>query len=89
MTGTGPAGVPIKLINITVNASVIGETTIAEDGTFSFDVVGQINPQNVLAIKLGTTDGTDINPRDFLRGPGYEDMPMIGIVFVKAVVEAE
>lgn len=87
VSGTGPADVPIRVVNITRGADPIADLTIGPDGTFKADVAGKINQGDRIALTLGNTSGTKFNSDNFLRGPGYEDMPMVGIVFVSAVAE--
>src|SRR5436190_24352817 len=38
VTGTGPAGVPIRLQDITFMGDLVAETVISDDGTFTFMV---------------------------------------------------
>ncbi len=87
VTGTGPAGVPIRLIDIARSAQVLGETVINADGTFSIDVGNELIAGNRIALVLGDTSGTNVNPADFVRGENYEDIPLIGITFFQTVVQ--
>jgi hypothetical protein len=87
VTGTGPAGVPIKLIDLTQAGQEIAQTTIGADGTFRVDVGGKLVSTNEIALMLGNTQGTNINQNDFTRGPGYQDFPQLGILFTSAVVQ--
>ena len=79
VTGKGPAGVPVKLVNIARSAEVIGETTIGNDGVFSVKVPSQLIAGDRIALMLGNTSGTKFNPNDFISGPGYEDRPLVGV----------
>jgi hypothetical protein len=87
VSGTGPAGVPIRLIDISVGGETIAENTIAADGTFKFDVSGKLVTGNSIALKLGSTEGTGLDPNSFLSGPGYQDLPFVGTIFASTVVE--
>lgn len=87
VTGTGPAGVPIRLIDVTQSGKVIAITTIRDDGSFSFDVAGKLVAGHRVALVLGDTTGTSFNPSDFISGPGYQDFPLIGILFDSAYIE--
>jgi hypothetical protein len=87
VTGKGPAGVPIKLVNVARSAEVISETTIGSDGVFSVDVSSKLIAGDRIALMLGNTAGTKFNPNDFISGPGYEDYPLVGVLFVSAVVQ--
>ncbi len=80
ISGTGQAGVPLRIVNITQDSTVIATTTIGDDGTYSVAISG-VSANDLVGIMLGDTQGTTLNPNDFLRGPGYQDLPLIGIVF--------
>ncbi len=86
ITGTGPAGVPIRIVNITRGAVEIAAVTIGADGTFSAPLNETFVGDRV-AIMLGDLSGTGLDRNQFLRGPGYEDWPLIGVLFASAVVE--
>lgn len=87
VTGTGAAGVPIRLINLTAGGETIGEATVDADDSFTIDVRGEMQAGDRIGLMLGTIEGTNLNREDFLRGPGYVDIPLVGIVFVTALVE--
>jgi len=87
VTGKGPAGVPVKLINVARSSEVIGETTIGSDGVFTIKVPAKLIAGDRIALVLGNTAGTKFNQNDFLSGPGYQDYPLVGILFASTVVE--
>jgi hypothetical protein len=87
VTGKGPAGVPIKLVNVARSAETIGETTIGSDGTFKISAQGKLIAGDRIALMLGNLAGTKFNQNDFLSGPGYQDYPLVGILFTSAVVQ--
>ena len=87
VTGTGPAGVPVKLISVARSGELIGETTIGNDGAFTVKVPTKLIAGDRIALMLGNTAGTKFNPNDFLTGPGYEDYPLVGILLASTVVE--
>jgi hypothetical protein len=86
VTGTGPAGVPIRLVNMTRNGEEIGQAVIGEDGKYSITVSGLPAGEQV-GIVLGDLTGTSFEPTQFLRGPGYEDIPQLGLFFAQASVQ--
>lgn len=86
VTGTGPAGVPIRIVNITRGAIDIATVTIGADGTFRAPL-SETFVGDRIAIMLGDISGTGLDRNQFLRGPGYEDWPLIGILFASATVE--
>ncbi len=87
VSGTGPAGVPVKIVDVTNGGTTLSEVVIGADGTFSANVEGQLTSGNRIAIQLGSTAGTQVDPNDFRYGPGYQDLPPIGLVFDMAMVE--
>ena len=87
VTGKGPVGVPIKLINVARSSEVIGETTIGNDGVFTVKVPAKLISGDRIALMLGNTAGTKFDPKDFLSGPGYQDYPLVGILLASTVVE--
>jgi hypothetical protein len=87
VTGSGPAGVPIKLISISNAGETIAETTIDASGKFTFDVGGKLIQRDRIALKIGELAGTGLDPNTFLSGPGYDDIPNIGILLASTVVE--
>jgi hypothetical protein len=87
VTGKGPAGVPVKLINVARSSEVIGETTIGSDGVFTVKVASKLIAGDRIALMLGNTAGTKFDQKDFLSGPGYQDYPLVGILFASTVVE--
>ncbi len=86
VTGTGPAGVPIRIVNITRGASQIAAVTIGSDGIFSAPLQDTFAGDRI-AIMLGDLSGTSFDRNQFLRGPGYEDWPLVGVLFASALVE--
>ncbi|MCS6839957.1 MAG: hypothetical protein RMJ54_14340 [Roseiflexaceae bacterium] len=87
ITGSGPAGVPIRIVNITRGAEDIATTTIGPDGRFRATIAGRVSPGDRIGIMLGDTRGTQFKREDFLSGPGYQDIPFIGVVFASILVE--
>jgi len=87
VAGSGPAGVPIKLIDMTDNGDTLAEAAIGNDGTFSLDVSGKLVAGNRIGLVLGEIAGTGFDRNNFISGPGYMDAPFIGIVFVSIEVE--
>ena len=87
VAGTGPAGVPIVLVDVSEFALVLGETTIDEDGTFSFDLEEPLTTGHTIGLMLGDIEGTDFVESDFLYSDTYFERPLIGILFDMAIVE--
>jgi hypothetical protein len=87
VAGTGMSGVTIKLIDITSGGQNLSETTIGADGSYTFDVAGKLKAGDWLAIQLGSSQSSGVNPQDFLSGPNYQDVPFVGIIFASAHVQ--
>lgn len=87
VTGTGPAGVPIKLINVSEVGVVLAETTIGADGSFSFTLEEPLQSGHSIGLQLGNIENTDLNPDDFLYSETYYERPLVGILFDMLVVE--
>jgi len=87
VSGTGLSGVTIKLIDVTNGGQNLGETTVGADGSYKFDVAGKLKAGNWLAVQLGSSQSAGINPEDFISGPGYQDTPFVGVIFVSAHVQ--
>jgi hypothetical protein len=87
ISGTGPTGVPIRVLSTTQNGAVIARGVIGPNNAFTFKLTGQIASGDRIALALGDTAGTSFNPNDFLSGPGYQDLPQVGILFAEAVVQ--
>jgi len=87
ITGKGPAGVPVKMVNVARSGELIGETTIGNDGAFTVKVSAKLIAGDRIALMLGNTAGTKFNPNDFISGPGYVDYPLVGVMFASTVIE--
>jgi hypothetical protein len=87
VSGTGPAGVPIKLIDVSEVGVVLAETTINADGTFTFTLQDPLQSGHSIGLQLGDVENTDFNPDDFLYSDTYYERPLVGILFDLLVVE--
>lgn len=87
VTGTGPASVPIVLVDVSEFALVLGETTINEDGTFSFELTEPLTSGHTIGLMLGDIEGTEFVESDFLYSETYYERPLIGVLFDMVIVE--
>jgi hypothetical protein len=85
VTGTGPAGLPIRIIDLSQAGTQIGSGVIDKTGHFKISVAVPIIGGNRIGIQIGELAGTLFRYDDFQRGPGYRDIPMIGIVFTSTL----
>jgi hypothetical protein len=86
VTGTGPADVPINLVDVSEMGLFIAETIINKDGTFIFSFQDPLEAGHSIGIQLGDIEGTDIDPNDLLYNENYYERPLIGILFDMVVV---
>ncbi len=83
--GMGPPDVPIKIISISYVGEPLGFGSTNPDGTFNIEISPPLESNHVIAIQLSD----ESLKSDFLDGPGYTDIPMIGLVLTTSVVETE
>ncbi len=81
--GTGPADTPIKVISISYVGEPLGFGMVDKNGTFNITVSPPLEANHVIGIQLSDPE---MEP-DFYDGPGYTNIPMIGLVLVQAIVE--
>jgi len=87
VTGTGPAEVPIRLIDVTTMGTELATTTIDEDGIFEFVLTEDLPVGHVIGLQIGDLTNTEFNYDEFMYSSEYYDKPMIGIIFTIAVVK--
>jgi len=87
VTGTGPTGVPINLVDASEVGRLLAETVIDADGTFTFELDEPLEQGNMIGIMLGDLTGTDLNENDFIYSDTYYSRPLIGILFDMVLVE--
>jgi len=92
VTGTGPAGVPISLQDVTFMGTVLAQTVIGSDDTFMFQVTA-LEKNHRIGIALGDLTGTRWKPEDFNNAAyqGEEPMlvPQVGFFYDTALVQAK
>lgn len=87
VTGTGPANVPIILVDVSEIGLTLGETIIESNGTFTFTLSKPLLTGHIIGIKLGNIEGTDLSENDFMYSETYYERPYVGILFDLVVVE--
>ena len=85
--GTGPVGVPIKLISVSEVGRVLSETVIKSDGTFEFVLEEPLVSGHMIGIQLGEISGTNFNEEDFLYSDSYYERPFVGLMFDMITVD--
>jgi hypothetical protein len=81
VTGQGPAGVPISIVNVTNMGSELGVGVIGPDGRFSV-AVDPLPGSTRIGLGLGDLQGTDLKAEDFnadiYKGSEALVVPMVG-----------
>lgn len=87
--GTGPAGVPIIIMDVTSMGIPLGQVTIGEDGTFEVEVQ-PLGENYRIGIALGDLSGTDWTEESFqddsFEGDEAKSVPLVGFFFDTAMV---
>jgi hypothetical protein len=86
VTGRGPTGVAITLVDVTLSAEPIGSGEIGKDGTFSIDVKPLLLGDRVGVMVTGELPPELDGKLDMLWGEGGIQLPSFGDVFAAAVV---
>ncbi len=76
--GVGPAGLEVKIINVTFMGEEMATTTVESDGTFEVEV-----PAWEAGVRIGLTadiEGTDLEER-IIPGEGAMGVPQVGVYF--------
>ncbi|MBV7329270.1 hypothetical protein KFU94_13740 [Chloroflexi bacterium TSY] len=81
VSGTGPANVPIRLIDMTEMGPILAETLIDPDGNFIFELQEPLKAEHSIALRIGDLEGTGLNPDHFQYNPNYYGEPFIGTLF--------
>jgi hypothetical protein len=89
--GTGPAGVPIWIADVTFMGEVLGQGTIGPDGKFAIQVQ-PLEAKHRIGLALAELNGTKWKPEDFYHsefyGPEATQLPQVGFFF-DTVMSAE
>ena len=90
--GTGPAGVPIYIADVTFMGDPLGTGTIGPDGKFTIQV-RPLEASHRIGLALGILDGTPWKPADFYPdkffGPGAMQIPQVGFFHDTEMVPAK
>ena len=89
VTGQGPSGVPLRVVDITAGGEVIGSGTIGGDSRFEIKLTVPLKACRKIGIELGTArePGTWFALWE-LRSENAEAIPQMGYFFDTAVVES-
>ena len=81
VTGSGPAGVPIRLVDVTEVGLELATTTVDENGRFVFRLADGLPAGHSVGLQIGDLAGTSFKEEDFLYSDTYYDRPYIGVLF--------
>lgn len=87
ITGVGPAGLNVSIVNITFMGEFLGSGVIEEDGTFAIEVE---NLQSGIRIGLAAdVSSQGLSEDDIKLGDGAISVPQIGNFFDSAILSDE
>lgn len=86
ITGSGPANVPILLVNVSFVGELIASTVIDESGRFRFELEQPLQATHSIGLQLGDITGTNFLESQFLYNENYYERPFIGIIFFMTTV---
>lgn len=85
VTGSGPVGVPIMLLDITFGGRLLALGVIDQDGRFELGLGEPLEARHRIGITLGDLTGTGWQPGDFsdrkFNGDEALNVPQIGFFF--------
>lgn len=93
VTGTGPAGVPLSLQDVTFMGTLLAQTVIKPDNTFVFQLAAPLEAKHRLGIMVDNLAGTKFKPEDFYSpdylGDESMQLPQVGFYYDTAMVQAK
>jgi len=75
--GSGPPGVPILIADVTFMGTVLGSTTIDQQGTFRAQLAGPAEAKHRIGIALGDLQGTEWSQETFQDELFYGAEPLL------------
>lgn len=94
ITGQGPAGVPIVVVDVTLTGQKLGEGFIDEEGHFDIKLTKPLEPGHRIGLMAGATQSmSQDEAQNYLqqlrhwKGEGARNLPFIGMLFDTALVE--
>ena len=83
VSGEGPAGLPLRVVDMSLAGEPLGEGVVAQDGTFLILLGSPVAGGNRVGILLGELTGSKYSQSDF----AVRDVPLIGAVVASQFVE--
>ncbi len=94
ITGQGPAGIPIVVVDVTLTGQKLGEGFIDEEGYFDIELSKPLEPGHRVGLMAGATESmSQAEAQNYLqqlrrwKGEGARNLPFIGMLFDTALVE--
>lgn len=85
VTGSGPPGVPIVLMDITFGGNLLASGVIGEDGKFQLTLDRPLEARHRIGVTLGELSGTQWQREDFADERFYGDealsVPQVGFFY--------
>jgi len=85
VTGKGPAGVPILVVDVSY-MTVIGEGRVDEEGEFSIDVEPPLAEYSMIGIMFDETKDSPYTEDELPCEERCRDQPLVGLLFDRARV---
>lgn len=90
--GSGPAGVPILIVDVTMMGEVLGQGVIDSTGEFAIETI-PVELGHRIGIMLGILEGTQWQPESF-QSNGYFGkqaltVPMVGFLYDTTMVQGK
>ena len=86
VSGQGPSGIPLQVVDVTAGGEVLGSGRINSNGQFAIKLGKPIPATHVIGIQLGTAKDPDTWPGLWeMRGDGARAIPQVGDFFDSAV----
>lgn len=85
VTGSGPAGIPIMIVDISMGGNVLGTGTVGSDGEFTVELSQALEARHRIGIALGNLSGTGWEVTDLQDDRYYGSealsVPQVGFFF--------
>jgi hypothetical protein len=90
ISGKGPSGIPLQVVDITTGGEVLGSGRISADGYFRIKLGKPIKENHIIGIQLATPkDPNTWTDLWAMRGEGARAIPQIGDFFDTVVSSGE
>ena len=93
ITGSGPAGMPVLIADVTMGGEILGRATINRRGEFEVKLNAPLEARHRVGLTLGDLTGTGKQYEDFYFEEYHGDealmVPQVGFFFDTAMVKEE